>query len=559
MSKKQSPRDREKTDWRFRIFIAVSGAIGIVGGYTLLYWLMVGHYAQSISIVQALQVVIEALTTAGFGGDTDLWREHDPLAALVILMNLSGVLFVFLAIPLFGVPLIRDALSTTPPTITTLENHVVICGYSVQDEVLTEELEAAEIPYLFVERDRQQAQELEEAGFDVIHGNAERTDTLHAANVEDARAVVADIDDETNPTLILSARSVNPDVKIISVVRDHEIGSYHRYAGADEVISNRKLLGRSLGMRATGSFAEQLRETIAVEEDVEVTELRVQEDSELIGQTIEEANIRDRIGVVVGVWVGGKFLIAPEPDTEIQEHTILLVIGEHGEPEGIKTQAIPDHREDNSRVVVCGYGSVGRWVTDTVRLEDHEAITIDIEDKPGVDVVGDITEPRTFSDADVDDSRSVVISIDDEEDVTTLFTILVINKVAPGVEIVARADDADSVRQLYNAGADFVISLPTVTGEMLAQHIIEDADILTPDVDFEFLRCPVSQLAGQTLAELDVRNETGCTVIGVERDGEFLTEIGPEFTVDTDDVFVVAGTESARSRFESWVTEVASE
>lgn len=544
-----NPIPEEETDWRRRIALAVVGVAGIVLVYSYSYqWAMLMFVGEEISFVQSLQVVIEALTTAGFGGDTDVWRQSDVLAGLVILMNLSGVLLVFLAIPLFAVPLFRQAFETRPPTASNLTDHVIICGYSAQDEVLRKELEEVGIPHLYVEPDRELVVELNERGINAIVGNPEQVDAYRAANAEEAWALVADIGDETNPAVILSAKQVNPDLRAISVIRRHEEAQYHRYAGADDIVSARRLMARSLAMRAAGSYAEKLQMSIEVESDLQVTELLVERGSDLVGQTFREADVFDQMDVtIIGAWLDGKFVVTPDPDLTIPEHAILLVAGEYERMGDLQARSIPTTEDDADRVVVCGYGTVGRSIVETLEAEGAETEVIDIEAKEGVDIVGDITDPATLQQADLDSARAVVLSLD--EDTPTIYATLVINQLAPDVEIVARADDADSVRKLYNAGADFVLSLTTVTGESLAALLIDEIEILTPDTEFGFIRTEVPGFAGQSLGEIDLRERTGCTVVAVERDGELLTDIGAEFVIDEDDVLIVAGSEESQDRF----------
>ncbi len=546
----------EETNWRRRIALTVAGIVGLVIAYTYIYqWALWSFVGEEISAFQALQVVIEALTTAGFGGDTDLWRQSDALAILVVVMNLSGVLLVFLAIPLYAVPLFRQAMETRPPTTSDLTDHVIICGYSPQDEVLREELQAVDIPYLYVESDPELVMELNERGLNAIVGDLESTDTYRAASAAHARALVVDIDDETNPMVIISAKQVNPDLRTISVIKELEVETYHRYAGADDIVSTRQLLGKSLGLRAAGTYAEKLQQAIEVESDLRITGLLVEEGSDLVDQTLREARVFDRMSVtIVGAWIGGKFVVTPDPDTVIKENTILLITGEHGDFEDLQTRQIPAHYEHEPRVVVCGYGTVGQSVVETLQAQGLDVEAIDIESKDGVDVVGDITDSETLERANVRDARAVVLSIDDDK--TTVYTTLILNQLAPDAEIIARAGGDDSVQKLYNAGADFVLSLSHLTGESLASLLIEESEILTPDVNFDFIRASVPTFTGQSLSELDLRNQTGCTVVAVERDGEVLTDIGANFTIEDDDVLIVAGSETSRDRFHQLVTEM---
>lgn len=543
----------KQTNWRRRISLAIVTIITIILGYAYLYqwalWVFVG---ESISYIQAIQVVIEVLTTAGFGGDTTMWRQSDALAGLVILMNISGVLLVFLAIPLFAVPLFQQAFQTQPSTATTLEDHVILCGWGPQEEVLRDELDAATIPYLFIHPDPEVVIRLNESGVEAIVGNPENVDTLRAANASAARALIADIDDETNPTVILSAKQVDPTLRTISVIRNYEAEPFHRYAGADEVVLARQIIGRSLGLRAAGSYAEKLQETIEAGNGITVTELLVEKGSDLVGQSFRESPVFDREGLtVIGAWLGGKFFVTPDPDMVIQENELLLVVGDHEAFEDLKTREIPTHPREDRRILVGGYGTVGRTIVETLEAEGIKSEIIDKRAKERVDVIGDLTEPATFIEANVEQASAVALSLD--EDIPTIYATLILNELAPDVEIIARADDDETVQKLYNAGADFVISLSTVTGEILASLVLEEVEIVTPDSDFGFDRSIATSLDGQTLRELNLRQETGCSIVAVERDDELLTEIGADFTIEENDVLIVAGTKAARRRFSEFV------
>lgn len=541
-------RAGDGTNWRRRIALALAAVAAIVLAFTLLYrWVMATYEGVDLSALHALRIVVESLTTAGFGGDSDYWSTA-PAHFLIILMNITGVLLVFLAIPLFVVPMFRQVFRTRPPTSSSLTDHVIICGYSPQDEVLCAELETVDIPYLYIESDPDLVTELDEDGTNVILGDPEGIDTLRAANVTEARAIVADVDDETNPTVILSAKQLNPDLHAVSVIRDYQVEPYHRYAGADEVVVARGLLGKSLGMRAAATYAEKLRAVTNVESDLRITELLVQRSSDLTGRTLREATVLDRMGVtVIGAWLGGKFVVSPDPDTRIDENAILLVTGDRSDLAEMKARTILHDDDQPSRVVVCGYGTVGWSVTKTLREEGMEVEVVDREPDPDVDVVGDVTDPGTLSEARIDEARAVVLALD--EDTPTIYATLVINELAPDVEVVARATDPDSVWKLYNAGADFVLSLSTVTGEILASLLIEDEEIVTPDTEFGFVRTDVPAFVGRSLGDLDLRAKTGCTVVAIERDEALLTDLGADFVIQEDDVLIVAGSEGSQRRF----------
>lgn len=533
---------------RERLVISLVGLASILILYTLIYqWAMATFEGEYRTFFQSLQTVVETLTTAGFGGDSDYWRT-DAMNLVIIAMNLSGVLLVFLAIPMFAVPLFRQAMDTRPPTSSDLTDHVIICGHSLRDEVLSDELDDADIPYLYIDSNPEIVHLLLEQDRPAILGDSERIQTFHDANTEHARAVVADINDAKNPTVILSARRVNPDINIVSVVRDATAAPHHRYAGAHDVVESPRVLGESLAMRAIASLAEKFREALEVENGPTVTELLIEEDSELVGQSLKDATVFDELEItVIGGWFGGKFIISPTAETVIESNTILLVTGAYEDMSEIRARRLPPHLDDRNRVVVCGYGVVGRAVAETLEVEGMEYEIIDIDPATDADVIGDVTDPETIARVSPDSARAIVLALDD--DTTTIYATLMLKQLVPDVELIARVHDPDNVWKLYNAGADFVLSMSVITGEMLASKLIEDREILTPQVEFEFARFEAPELAGQSLAEAHIRARTGCTVVAIERGDDLLTELRPTHTIEADDVLIVSGTDEAIRRF----------
>lgn len=75
---------------------------------------------------------------------------------------------------------------------------------------------------------------------------------------------------------------------------------------------------------------------------------------------------------------------------------------------------------------------------------------------------------------------------------------------------------------------------------MLASTIFEE-DIISFDKQVEVVRFDAGSLAGETLAGADIRAETGCTVIAVERNGKVVTDLSPDFEIRPGDDVIVAG------------------
>jgi Trk K+ transport system NAD-binding subunit len=535
--------------WQRRTGYYLLALGGIMLGYALVYhWAMATFEGIDRTFLRSLQIVVETFTTTGFGSDASSWDTWQT-NLLVIVMDLTGVVLIFLALPVLLFPLFEETISTTPPTeAEDVEDHVVICAYSPRIDMLIDELDVYEVPYVVLEPDRDRAAELVEEGIEVVHGDPESMETLEAVNLESARALVADVDDSTNASIVLTAKAAAPDVRCITFVEDPDIATYHRYAGADQVYSPRRLIGESLASKVTTGITAEVGDAVEIGEDFEIVELPVMAGSELVGETIAESGIRERTGAnVIGAWFRGEFVSPPSLDARLDEQTILLVAGHERQLEPLKEMTLSDkRRRRRGHVVICGHGEVGSTVKERVTAEGVPCTTVDKEDYEGVDIVGDVTEKEVLREAGVDEASTVILAL--SSDTMTIFAALVVRQLNPEVEIIARADQTESVRKLYQAGADYVLALATVSGRMLASTIFEE-DIISYDKQVEVVRFDAGKLVGETLAGADIRAETGCTVIAVERNGAVITDLAPEFEIQDGDDVIVAGPDENITEF----------
>ena len=534
--------------WQRRIVRAASVVIAVVVAYTLLYrWAMFNFEGAERSVFESLQVVIESFTTAGFGGDADQWQTA-PTNVLVVMMNLTGVLLVFLALPLFVVPLFQQALEDSPQRSTDLVDHVVICSYNSREDVLRSELDAAGVPYVIIEEDPDTVLELNQDDIEAIYGDPEQEETFENANIREARALVADVSDEGNVSVILTAKGLNEELTVVSVAEDSRDAEYHRYAGADRVIRPRQVLGKALANKATLSLSRGFRESIELSENFELSELLVKKDSELAGKTIGELQLREQIGAtVIGMWANGEFVPVPEADMRIDENTILLVAGSHRALEQVNSRSISPRASREDRIVVAGYGVVGRSAVEALDEKGISRTVVDIEDHDGVDIVGDISDPETLSRCRIEDARFILLALSD--DTTSMYMTVALEELAPDTEVIARANDVENTAKLYRGGGEYVLALSTVTGRMLSSALLDTEDVLSPDTQFSIVRTTASELVGTTLADADVRTRTGATVVAIERDGTLITDPGPDATVREEDTLIIAGSDECVNDF----------
>ena len=523
--------------------------VGTLAVFTLLYdFGMSAFENRPQPLFQSLQVVVQTFTTVGYGEDAP-WTSP-IMNFLVVGMQASSLILIFAALPVFAVPLLEDALATSPPlALDSLDDHVIICTYTLRGEALISELEPEGIEYVIVEPDRGQATDLYEAGYTVIHGDPESAETLRNARIDTATAVIADASDEANASITLAAREATDNVRVFTMVEEGSLAEYHQYAGADQVFSPYQLLGQRLANQARTAISTPLEDVIDLAEDFSIVELPVERDSEVVGQTLADSGIGERSGAsMIGAWFDGEFVSPLSSDTVLDEGTRLLALGREAQLQQLEqlTRSTMQHHR-RGRVVIAGFGEVGKAVGDTLTAANVPWTALDTEDKPGVDIACDTTNPEALHEADIEEARTVILALGD--DTEAVFATLIIRELNPDVEIVARANETENVRKLYQAGSDSVLALADVSGRMVASELLDEQNGAPSDQQLEVVRTNAPALVGQTLAEEGVRARTGATVIAVERDGEVITGITPSFTVQSGDELIVVGTDTEIEQF----------
>ena len=535
--------------WRRRLLYYLAALVVLVSVYTSLYYYGMNEVAdRPRSLLHCFQFVVETFTATGYGSDSP-WQTP-AMQLLVVVMDLTGVFMIFLALPVLIVPLFEDAFSTTVPTEIEngLEDHVIICSHSPRAAPLIAELDSWDVDYVIVEPDRETARDLYEDDHPVVHAEPNSVAGLEGANIEDARALVADVADRVDTSIVLTAKEITEDVPVVSVVEEPDRSTYHQLAGADTVLSPRPLLGERLASKVTTAVRSDADGAVEIGTDLEIAELPIRAGSQLEGRTLADSGIREQTGVnVLGAWRAGKFESPVSPEAELDRTAVLLVAGHAEQLDDLRERTLSSLRKyDGDGVILVGYGEVGKQCADT--LDRHDVAYPVVDERPGdaVDVVGDATEPETLQAAGIEEARSVILAIPD--DTTTEFTTLVLRDLSPETEIVARVDETESVQKMYRAGADYALSLETVTGRMIASSVLEE-DIISLDTKVDIVRTRAPGLEGRTLADADVRANTGCTVIAVRRNGETLTDLGPGFRIERDDELVIAGTDEGTNEF----------
>lgn len=121
--------------------------------------------------------------------------------------------------------------------VANIRNHFIVCGYGQVGRTVVDQLKKARIPFVLIEIDEGLSKELLNEGIPVIRGDAKRRAVLTEAGIDRAKGICVLIDnDADNLYTTITARSLNPDVKIIMRAGHRRYADAMLNAGADEVI-----------------------------------------------------------------------------------------------------------------------------------------------------------------------------------------------------------------------------------------------------------------------------------------------------------------------------------
>ena len=142
--------------------------------------------------------------------------------------------------------------------IQQLQDHVVLVGYGRVGRVVGDALMQRGIPFVVIEQNRNTVEELHSKGIPALYGDAEAAEILKLANLPKARFfVVTPLDSFQARQLVVSARKVNPDVRIIVRTHSEEERRYLESLGGPLVVMGDPELALTLSGHILKQFGEE--------------------------------------------------------------------------------------------------------------------------------------------------------------------------------------------------------------------------------------------------------------------------------------------------------------
>ena len=306
------------------------------------------HFIEGWPWFDGLYMVVTTFTTIGY-------HEVHPLSNAGRVFNLfliiAGVSLVFLGIGSLTQALLEFELGKflgrrrMEREISRLTDHFIICGAGRVGRSAARELARKPAPFLVIEQSESKAQRYGEE-FLIMLGDATQETTLREARIEYARGLVAaTTTDATNIYIVLTARALNPRLKIIARASEEDAEKHLLTAGADSVISPYVFAGHRIAQSFLRPNVLDFLDIAPVRQGkmgLEIEEISVDQSSPFSGKTIESSKIRQDLGVIVLAikHPGQEMRFNPAPDDRIEPGDYLIAMGE---PAGLRKLAASAH------------------------------------------------------------------------------------------------------------------------------------------------------------------------------------------------------------------------
>jgi voltage-gated potassium channel len=296
-----------------------------------------------LPVIGALLASVSTITTIGLytPNDGNFFTMNSTEAVLLIIMIIISVGA--------AASVLQSSVSTVMDgglakgeaekrMIKNLKKHAIVFGYGQLGRYVTEKLDELGFDYVVITKDRNFHKELLKSdAFSVLEDETQPIKALKAAGVDSASMIIAAHEkDSDNMLIILSARKLRPDIRIISVVNNQDLTEPAKNAGADMVITASATIGHLLALSAVTKnlVGVVFSEKIGTQE---IAEFSIFRSSKLIGKGVQEVS---KFAAIIGVVRDEKVVKnAFDPSFTLKQNDTMLVLCNSEELEAVEKEA----------------------------------------------------------------------------------------------------------------------------------------------------------------------------------------------------------------------------
>jgi voltage-gated potassium channel len=305
------------------------GFVFLIG--TLWYWLVEGW-----SWEDAAYMTVITLATVGYGETNPLGSRGRLFTIALILMGVINIGYIvnrFTAAVIEGYFQEGIRLRQQRRLMESLSGHYIICGFSRTGRQIAKEFRAEGVTFVVIDAEVESVQKAQIEGYTGYQGDATLDDTLLKVGIERATCIVAALpSDAENLYIVLSAKTLNPEIRAIARASTEEALQKLQRGGADAVISPYITGGKRMAAAALRPQVLDFVDGILTGADRQLYMEEFLLDSSqcpFVGQSLHKAKLRSQSGALVLAIrrIDGNLIGGPTGDTVLMSGDTLICMG----------------------------------------------------------------------------------------------------------------------------------------------------------------------------------------------------------------------------------------
>ena len=288
------------------------------------------------SWIDSIYMTIITITTVGFG-------EVQPLDSQSKLFTIGLILTSAVTVG-YALKVITEYLISKndinelkqkkmQKTIDNLSGHIIICGYGRNGKQAAKKLKAHKRNFVVIEKSEQIIQKIKGDNLNCIFGDANEDNILINAGIDRASCLISALpNDSENVFVVLSARQINPNIRIISRASDETSYSKLKLAGANNVILPDQIGGNHMASLVVVPDLLEFVDNLSIigNQNINIEEIPVEKLYDVSNvKTILELDLRKKTGCnVIGYKdSNGEYHINPDANQKLIPGSKIIVLG----------------------------------------------------------------------------------------------------------------------------------------------------------------------------------------------------------------------------------------
>jgi voltage-gated potassium channel len=296
-------------------------------------------YGGKFRFVDCMFMTVISLTSVGYGEVLPVSGNLPAEIYTMVLISL-GMGVILYGISTLTALIIEGELSgilrknKMQKRISKLTGHYIVCGGGETGQPLVVELIRNREQVVLVEFDSEKIQQCSDIeGLLYVEGDATEEEHLISAGIQNAKGIVSCLSsDKDNLYITMTARMLNPALRIVTRNINPRHTAKLRKAGADSVVSPNSIGALRMASEMIRPAAVDFLDSMLRSQKghLRIHQLSVSTAAAVIGATIDETGLKSRYNLLIlGLKTPGlEMAFNPPPDTKLKDGMTLVVMGD---------------------------------------------------------------------------------------------------------------------------------------------------------------------------------------------------------------------------------------